>query len=42
MAILAKTRVPPGGLGGAFRHEIQQIDPDLPVCGRRRQRAAIP
>jgi putative ABC transport system permease protein len=31
MAILAKTRVPPGSLGGAFRHEIQQIDPDLPV-----------
>ena len=31
MAILARTRVPPGSLGGAFRHEIQQIDPDLPV-----------
>lgn len=31
MAILAKTRVPPGTLAGAFRHEIQQIDPDLPV-----------
>jgi putative ABC transport system permease protein len=31
MAILARTRVPPGSLGGAFRHEIQQIDPDLPI-----------
>ncbi|MBV8905301.1 MAG: ABC transporter permease [Acidobacteriia bacterium] len=31
MAILAKTRVPPGSLGSAFRQEIQQIDPDLPV-----------
>jgi putative ABC transport system permease protein len=31
MAIVAKTSVPPGSLGAAFRHEIQQIDPDLPV-----------
>jgi len=31
MAIVAHTRVPPGTLGAAFRHEIQGIDPDLPV-----------
>ena len=31
MAIVARTRVPPGSLGTALRHEIQQIDPDLPV-----------
>jgi putative ABC transport system permease protein len=31
MAILAKTKVPPGGLAAAFRHEIQQLDSDLPV-----------
>ena len=31
MAIVARTRVPPGSLGAAFRHEIQAIDPDLPV-----------
>ena len=28
---MAHTRVPPGALGAAFRHEIQGIDPDLPV-----------
>jgi putative ABC transport system permease protein len=31
MAIVGRTRVPPGSLGTALRHEIQQIDPDLPV-----------
>jgi predicted permease len=31
MAIIGRTRVPPGSLGSSFRHEIQVLDPDLPV-----------
>jgi putative ABC transport system permease protein len=26
-----RTRVPPGGLAGVVRHEIQALDPDLPI-----------
>jgi predicted permease len=31
MAIIARTRVPPGSLGTAFRRELQAADPDLPL-----------
>ena len=31
MAIIGRTRVPPGSLGSSFRHEIQVLDTDLPV-----------
>jgi putative ABC transport system permease protein len=33
MKIIARTRVPPGDLGNAFRREVQAIDPDLPIWG---------
>src|SRR5262249_12645447 len=31
MAIVARTRVPPGSLSTAFRREIQALDSDLPI-----------
>jgi predicted permease len=33
MWVFARTRVPPAGLGMAFRREVQALDPDLPIYG---------
>ncbi len=33
MWVLARTRVPPGSLGTAFRREVQALDSDLPIYG---------
>jgi len=33
MWVLARTRVPPASLISAFRHEVQEIDPDLDIYG---------
>ena len=33
MTVLARTRVPPGTLGTAFRREIQEMDADVPIIG---------
>ena len=33
MNVLARTRVPPGTLGAAFRREIQEMDADVPIIG---------
>ena len=33
MWVLARTRVPPGGLATAFRREVQALDADLPIYG---------
>jgi ABC-type antimicrobial peptide transport system permease subunit len=33
MIVFARTSVPPGRLGPAFRREVQTIDPDLPLYG---------
>jgi putative ABC transport system permease protein len=33
MWVLARTRVPPGGLATAFRREVQALDSDLPIYG---------
>ncbi len=33
MWVLARTRVPPGSLISAFRHAVQELDPDLDVYG---------
>jgi putative ABC transport system permease protein len=33
MWILARTRVPPAGLAGAFRRDVQQLDSELPIYG---------
>ena len=35
MSIMARTRVPPGTLGTAFRREVQAIDEDLPLYNLR-------
>jgi putative ABC transport system permease protein len=31
MWVIVRTRVPPGGLASVVRHEIQALDPDLPI-----------
>jgi putative ABC transport system permease protein len=33
MWVMARTRVPPGGIVSAFRQEVQAIDPDLDIYG---------
>jgi predicted permease len=33
MDVMARTRVPPGGLAPAFRREVQAIDSELPIFG---------
>jgi putative ABC transport system permease protein len=33
MEVIARTRVPPGDLAAAFRHEIHTLDSDLPIFG---------
>jgi putative ABC transport system permease protein len=35
MAIMARTRVPPGTLGTAFRREVQAVDEDMPLFALR-------
>ena len=35
MSLMARTRVPPGSLGAAFRREVQAVDDNLPVYNLR-------